>query len=262
MICFASLNNDYDTLREQKSSSSAGSVSSFRRAGRGRVWNTGIREDGTATCPSCDGIGKVPEDKKKHLVALIPADDERLKPSNTKSWVSLSVAVSLLAAFLAFYFVYPRSFELLPPSPDIELLPKDYSINPSEEIVSFIITDYWTMVNPNYYSITLHELKVQAYLNRIVSETQNDTSISIPLQSRKKITQDIQITFKDDLGYLVKFCNDPRPWVHTTYMRFQATAQVSIMGYSITKIVETYQRVSCGKPDQLTIKRPGLHNPI
>ena len=46
-----------------------------RFTGRGRDGG----EHGTATCPTCDGHGKVPKEKERNLLALIPADDERLK---------------------------------------------------------------------------------------------------------------------------------------------------------------------------------------
>ena len=41
------------------------------------------REDvgapGTALCPTCHGHGKVPKEQERNLLALIPADDDRLK---------------------------------------------------------------------------------------------------------------------------------------------------------------------------------------
>ena len=82
------------------------------------------------------------------------------------------------------------------------------------------------------------------------------TAVMVAAKSSAVVYQSIGITFKDDLEYLVKFCNDPRAWVHTIYMRFQATATVSVMGYSFTKIAESYQRVSCGRPEATTTRPP------
>ena len=45
--------------------------------------------------------------------------------------------------------------------------------------------------------------------------------VTIPMRSEIKIYATLQITFKDDLSYLVKFCNDDRSWVHTIFIRFQ-----------------------------------------
>merc|ERR550519_2100257 len=59
------------------------------------------KKAGSALCPTCDGHGKVPKEKERHLVALIPADDDRLKPSRTKSYVLAAVVVSVLIAGLS-----------------------------------------------------------------------------------------------------------------------------------------------------------------
>ena len=52
-----------------------------RRGQRGanRSRERGSGEPGTVLCPTCDGHGKVPKEKEKNLLALIPADDDRLK---------------------------------------------------------------------------------------------------------------------------------------------------------------------------------------
>jgi len=224
-----------------------------RFTGRGRDGG----EHGTATCPTCDGHGKVPKEKERNLLALIPADDERLKPSRTKTYVLGAVVASLIVAGLSIFFIYPRSFDFFIPFPKPNLEPIKLYINTTEPgIVQFTIRNHWILQNNNWYYITLNSLNVRAYLNKLVTETVNQTAVMVPAKSSVVVYQNIPVTFKDDLEYLVKFCNDPRAWVHTIYMRFQATAQVSAMGYSFTKIVESYQRVSCGRPEISTTKAP------
>ena len=129
-------------------------------------------------------------------------------------------------------------------------------INTTEKVVEFTIRNRWILENNNWYYINLNSLNVRAYLNKLVTETANQTAVQVPAKSKATIYQSVAVTFKDDLEYLVKFCNDPRAWVHTIYMRFQATAQVSVMGYSFTQIVESYQRVSCGRPEITTTNIP------
>lgn len=207
---------------------------------------------GTSLCPTCDGHGKVPKEKERNLLALIPADDDRLKPSRTMAYVLGAVVLSLIVAGLSIFFIYPRSFEFNIPFPKPELEPTNLYINTTERVVKFTIRNRWVLENNNWYYITLNNLNVRAYLNKLVTETVNQTAVQVPAKGAVYIGQDVGVTFKDDLEYLVKFCNDPRSWVHTIYMRFQATAQVSVMGYAFTKIVESYQRVSCGRPEATT----------
>ena len=60
-------------------------------------------------CPSCQGTGRISKDDEENLVALIPYDDERLKPSRTKYYVIFAVAVCLVAFGLALFFFWPRT---------------------------------------------------------------------------------------------------------------------------------------------------------
>jgi len=251
--------NEDGVTKKQEEVAAAGPapVNTISRRG---VRPNGRRDDagepGTALCPTCDGHGKVPKEKERNLLALIPADDDRLKPSRTKTYVLAAVVVSLIIAGLSIFFIYPRSFEFFTPFPKPELEPTKLYINTTEKVVEFTIRNRWILENNNWYYITLNSLNVRAYLNKLVTETVNQTAVVVPAKGSAVIVQSIGVTFKDDLEYLVKFCNDDRAWVHTIYMRFQATAQVSVMGYAFTKIVESYQRVSCGRPEISTTPAP------
>lgn len=201
----------------------------------------------SVTCPTCQGQGKVPKEKERHLVALIPADDERLQPSRTKFYVAIAVVTSLLVAFLVIFFIYPRSFKLVTLHKPPDLYPTKLYINTTEQVVKFSVQNWWYLDNPNYYPIKLTNLGVQAYMNKQISETNNLTVVSVPMMSKMKVYATLDIKFENEYSYLVKFCNDDRPWVHTIFIRFQATAIVNIMGYDFTSIVETYQKTSCGR---------------
>jgi len=212
----------------------------------------GANQKDTVLCPTCRGKGKVPKEKEGHLVALIPADDERLQPSKTKTYAFIAVVTSLLLAFLTIFFIYPRSFNLRNKE-EPDLFPIGLYINTTEQVVRFRIQNWWFLENPNYYPIQLTNLNVQAYRLNEVSDTSNVTVVTIALRSKIKIYTTFQIEFKDDLSYLVDFCNDDRWWVHTIPFRFQATAVVNIMGYNFTSIAETNQKVSCGRNKTTTV---------
>ena len=142
------------------------------------------------------------------MVALIPADDERLQPSKTKTYVFIAVVCSLLLAFLTIFFIYPRSFNLALNKKEPDLYPIDLYINTTgkcflakcsqnikinvrkignyilvlchrhcffsaEQVVQFNIQNWWFLQNPNYYPIHLTSLNVQAYMNKMISENSN-----------------------------------------------------------------------------------------
>lgn len=211
-------------------------------------------------CPICMGKGKIPKEEERHRVALIAADDERLKPSRTMHYVAAAVASTVVVACLMMFFLYPRSFAI---SQKIgsdycgpKLYPYNLTINTADNIVDLKVTNYWELENPNYYPIQLVSLNVQAYHDKKLTEANNATIVQVPIKTTRPIFMDLEITIQGDLGYLVKFCADPRSWVHNILIRTQVTAVVNVMGYNFTSITESYQKVSCGY-DSTTTKAPG-----
>ncbi|PWA20641.1 hypothetical protein CCH79_00011456 [Gambusia affinis] len=66
----------------------------------------------SVTCPTCQGTGRIPRGQENQLVALIPYSDQRLRPSRTKLYVTISVALCLLLSCLAVFFLFPRSIDV------------------------------------------------------------------------------------------------------------------------------------------------------
>ena len=101
MFCFPTAEKNYEALtNDNGSNSSAGddgatmkkpeeqgfvpTTSAVSRRGiRSRDRDDGAGEPGTALCPTCDGHGKVPKEQERNLLAVIPADDDRLKVKNS-----------------------------------------------------------------------------------------------------------------------------------------------------------------------------------
>lgn len=76
------------------------------------------REDPTAInsikvhqiCPRCRGKGRIAKDAiaREELVALVPYNDERLKPKRTKQIVAATICVTLVTAIILAFFLWPR----------------------------------------------------------------------------------------------------------------------------------------------------------
>lgn len=71
-------------------------------------------------CPTCQGTGRVPRTQQQELVALIPYDDDRLKPKRTALWVSLGV---FTAIFLCAIVAGLLTFILVPRNVVVEFVP-------------------------------------------------------------------------------------------------------------------------------------------
>ena len=65
-----------------------------------------------SNCLTCQGIGRVPRSQLEDLMALVPCNDDRLKPKRTALWVSMGVIVAFITcgavAGLMTYFLLPR----------------------------------------------------------------------------------------------------------------------------------------------------------
>ena len=177
----------------------------------------------------------------------------RQSSHRTKIAVIASLVIAGFVAGLAIFFIYPRPLDFSIPWPKPDLWPTKLYINETEERVDFTVKNRWVLKNNNWYFVTVTSFNVRAYLDRLVAEVVNLTQVSVPARSEIVLYQSVDITFKDDAAYLVKFCNDPRPWVHSIYLRFQATAMVTKMGVSSTLIADSFQRTSCGRSPTTTV---------
>lgn len=50
----------------------------------------------SVTCPTCNGLGRMPKSSKNELVALVPYNDERLKPRRTKCFIFTGMVITAL----------------------------------------------------------------------------------------------------------------------------------------------------------------------
>lgn len=68
--------------------------------------------NGSVPCPSCNGSGRIPKEMEETLVALIPVNDDRLKPKRTCIWVSIGIGICILLASATIFMLVPRSIAL------------------------------------------------------------------------------------------------------------------------------------------------------
>ncbi|EPB78733.1 hypothetical protein ANCCEY_02123 [Ancylostoma ceylanicum] len=77
---------------------------------------------GSVPCPSCKGTGRIPKEMEETLVALIPLNDDRLKPKRTWFWVLIGIAMCTLLASGAIFMLVPRAVDLHSNRPAINII--------------------------------------------------------------------------------------------------------------------------------------------
>ncbi|GAB1603429.1 transmembrane protein 106B-like [Argonauta hians] len=210
-------------------------------------FNNGYEElmKGSRQCPTCRGLGRIPQNEAEQLVALIPISDKRLRPQRTAQWVMLSVIICILIAGLTLFFLFPRNVRALSNQPDLE--PSQLQINLTEQFVYLSFRNKYNFSNENYIPVSVTGVTMSVQYDRtILKKVVNKTEMIIPQLSAREYHVRMNLTLDGDQKYLVKFCNDPRRWVHDMFMQFELTANYSYFGHIEQTTLTTYQHVSCG----------------
>uniref|UniRef100_A0A914HHX8 Transmembrane protein 106A n=1 Tax=Globodera rostochiensis TaxID=31243 RepID=A0A914HHX8_GLORO len=177
------------------SSRSASTVSDYTELHRGSV-----------PCPSCKGTGLIPKELESTLVALIPVNDERLKPKKTwlvvSAWVLFCVFIGVCLLFL----LMPRTVMLSSNRTPVEVV----NVTDHNESLSFIDFNFLNHINVtsgNYIPVDLTKLSVtivsrfQPWSTDIVGTGKNVTiSALMPLvlyRSTREVAFNNSVTLKD-----------------------------------------------------------------
>ncbi|XP_034046446.1 transmembrane protein 106B-like [Thalassophryne amazonica] len=198
----------------------------------------------TVHCPTCQGTGWIPRGQESKLVAVIPCNDQRLKPRHTKLYVLLSVALCLLASSLVLFFLFPRSVTLSPVSVKSSL------VNFTNDSVNVNITNVLNITNNNFVRVQTHNLTVQALNIDVVVGTISIKNVTIvePLSS-KMYTFMVPITLTD-LG-LYNYCRSSKYRVHTLFLHLQMALKVYYLARYEQLSMDAYEYIDCGSNNTL-----------
>ncbi|KAI5623247.1 transmembrane protein 106A, partial [Silurus asotus] len=199
------------------------------------------------TCPTCQGSGRIPRSEKAQLVAVIPCSDKRLKPSRTKLYVCISVALCLLICFLILFFLFPRSLVLTPvtlQSAFVYFTPKT---------VQMTITNKLNISNQNFVSTHAHDLDLQILFNEIVVGTTKVENVTTVLPRSQKSINVVTSVIIEDEG-LVYYCQPSFLRPHALYMQLQITVKAYYMSHEEQLSLDTFEFIDCGK--NTTIPHP------
>ncbi|XP_026212262.1 transmembrane protein 106B-like [Anabas testudineus] len=206
-----------------------------------KKWSSNRRQSsgGTVHCPTCQGTGRIPRGQESKLVAVIPCNDQRLKPRHTKLYVAVSVGVCLVASALVLFFLFPRTVILSP----VEV--KSSYVHFSDDAVHINITNVLNITNNNFVAVQAYNLTVQALNFKTVVGTvsvKNVTSVKPLSTEMYSFMIPIKLT---DPG-LGDYCKKPSINVHILYVHLQMSMTVYYMAHYEQLSLETYEYIDCG----------------
>ncbi|KAE9420731.1 hypothetical protein Angca_008071 [Angiostrongylus cantonensis] len=145
---------DHGLLCEEHSVSGDGQTSVNGGSSTSRSLNSDYTElmGGSVPCPSCKGTGRIPKEMEETLVALIPLNDDRLKPKRTWFWVLIGISICFLIASGVIFMLVPRAVDLHSNKPAINIIHvTEHTILPPR--IRFHFMNYLNISNANYYIV-------------------------------------------------------------------------------------------------------------
>ncbi|CAJ0948749.1 unnamed protein product, partial [Mesorhabditis belari] len=239
----------HERLREERAESAYGAAASDSS---NRLSNdyTELRS-GNVLCPSCKGTGWIPRELEETLVALIPINDDRLKPKRTFLWVCLGVGVVLIIAFVLIFMLMPRAVNLSPNHSAIDII-KVYNTTESPPMVFFGFKNFVNISNHNYYAVRVVNTtsnvisRFQPWSSDQLGTGLNHSSISVgPLS-----TMGNQLFFWNNVtitDIAAEYCRAPFSRFTSTYvnMQFDVAVDLEYFNHKERVTLTTIQQVCC-----------------
>ncbi|XP_035508963.1 transmembrane protein 106A-like [Morone saxatilis] len=177
--------------------------------------------------------------QESKLVAVIPCNDQRLRPRHTKLYVAVSVGLCLLASSLVLFFLFPRSVLLSP------VAVKSSFVYFNENDVEINITNVLNITNHNFVAVQAYNLTVQALNFETVVGTVSIKNVSsVKPLSVKMISFVIPVKLTDP--GTSNYCKKASLPVHILYLHLQMSMTVYYLAHYEQLSVETYEYIDCG----------------
>ncbi|XP_070779156.1 transmembrane protein 106A-like [Enoplosus armatus] len=193
----------------------------------------------TVHCPTCQGTGRIPRGQESKLVAVIPCNDQRLRPRHTKLYVAVSVGVCLLVSSLVLFFLFPRSVLLSP------VAVQSSFVYFTEDDVQINITNVLNITNHNFAAVQAYNLTVQALnFDMVVGTVSIKNVTSVKPLSIKMYSFVIPIKLTD--SEMSNYCRKASLPVHILYLHLQMSMTVYYLAHYEQLSLETYEYIDCG----------------
>ncbi|KAK5855577.1 hypothetical protein PBY51_007242 [Eleginops maclovinus] len=193
----------------------------------------------TVHCPTCQGTGRIPRGQESKLVAVIPCNDQRLRPRHTKLYMAVSVALCLLVSSLVLFFLFPRSVLLSP------VAVKSSFVYFNKEDVQINITNVMNITNHNFLGVQATDLTVRVLNFDMVVGTVSIKNVA-SIQPLSNIMYSFMIPVNLTDPDLSDYCRKASLPVHILYLHLQISMTVYYLVHYEQLSLETYEYIDCG----------------
>ncbi|CAL8074994.1 unnamed protein product [Calicophoron daubneyi] len=205
---------------------------------------TGYSSLGSTTCPTCKGVGKIPNDSASEYIALIPLSDRRLRPPRTCVKITGAVLLCLVTLILLMVFLFPRSIRLSSTEPDI--LPIQAKVNVDAGTVDLLLENVVNITNYNFVPISIQKVVITPrYRSVVLQETVALPHAHISLRSTKSVNITAHLHFTNEPYEVAELCIMDRPYFNSIYVNFIFQVTAIVLWQPIEATLNTMQLVNC-----------------
>jgi len=211
---------------------------------------------GSVPCPSCNGSGFIPKELESTLVALIPLNDERLKPKRTWRLILIWVIICFLVGGSVIFVLMPRTVTLSSDIRVISIVNVTKTDNVTRQFIDFNFVDKLNVSSGNYLPISI--INVTA---TIVSKFQPWSVDQIGYGSNSSISENTQLNvygksqtevlFNNAVslsGFVSEYCQSQIATLTSLYVTMQFDISVTLeyyYGHQEQVTLRTNQQVCC-----------------
>eukprot|EP00080_Pristionchus_pacificus_P009258 PDM69278.1 dnj-30 [Pristionchus pacificus] len=183
---------------------------------------------GSVPCPSCKGTGRIPKEMEETLVALIPVNDDRLKPKHTWRWVVVVVLACVLIAAGVIYMLVPRAVELHSDRRSIDKV-NVFRTQEKPPQLEFWFMNYVNISNANYYAVQVLNTtasvvsKFQPWSKENIGSGGNGSTISVSPLNDGRMTA---------LSFNNTYCTASFSRLTSLYVNMQFDVVVTLMYFN------------------------------
>lgn len=205
-------------------------------------------------CPTCQGTGRVASSQTQQLVALIPYDDERLKPKKTALWVvigmSFAICMCAILCGLLVYFLIPRiiTVQVMPIIRNNITFADDSSTH-----INFTIPI--KLSNPNFLFANFSSAVGQISFMKSQVGTIKEEAFQILAKRSEEIWHNITVPVvfskQNHLDWISGWCNPTSMGTKTISVHIQLSTNVTFRGAPQQTAISHLCYVSCD-PDTIS----------
>ncbi|XP_078486570.1 transmembrane protein 106B isoform X1 [Ciona intestinalis] len=197
------------------------------------------------TCPTCKGTGRIAKEQEDELVALIPYNDQRLKPRRTKCYVVLAIIICLIACGLTLFFLLPRAVTIK----EDGIVNFTVCLNTNMSSTVITVKNRFNITNSNYFKVEISKVNVEAFFDQVSVGTGKMKVSPLYVSARTTAPLVVEVVTRfnkeNQLEFMCKLCTNPKRKVHDIVIKLQATLTTSYLQHSEQNSLATYKYIDC-----------------